>query len=46
VAGVRNIVPLNHPWVDAARRVGTNLGIGDKDLRRQMAAETAAPPKD
>jgi phosphofructokinase-like protein len=26
VAGKRKVVPLDHPWVKAARRVGTNLG--------------------
>jgi len=26
VAGQRKLVPLDHPWVMAARRVGTNLG--------------------
>src|SRR5580658_3325808 len=26
VAGKRKIVPLNHPWVEAARKVGTCLG--------------------
>lgn len=26
VAGQRKVVPLDHPWISAARRVGTNLG--------------------
>ena len=26
VAGKRNTVPLDHPWVKSARHVGTNLG--------------------
>ncbi len=26
VAGQRKVVPLDHPWIKAARRVGTNLG--------------------
>ena len=26
VAGKRKVVPLEHPWIKAARRVGTNLG--------------------
>ena len=26
VAGQRKLVPLDHPWISAARRVGTNLG--------------------
>ena len=36
VAGVRNTVPLSHPWVRAARRVGTNLGIPDDELRKRI----------
>jgi 6-phosphofructokinase 1 len=26
VAGKRKVVPIDHPWVESARRVGTNLG--------------------
>jgi 6-phosphofructokinase 1 len=26
VAGQRNLIPPDHPWITAARRVGTNLG--------------------
>jgi 6-phosphofructokinase 1 len=26
VAGQRKVVPLDHPWLDSARRVGTCLG--------------------
>jgi 6-phosphofructokinase 1 len=26
VAGRKKLVPLDHPWVESARRVGTNLG--------------------
>ncbi|MCG3209661.1 MAG: Pyrophosphate--fructose 6-phosphate 1-phosphotransferase [Anaerolineae bacterium] len=26
VVGKRKVVPLDHPWIDAARRVGTSLG--------------------
>ncbi len=26
VAGIRKVVPLDHPWVESARRVGTCLG--------------------
>lgn len=26
VVGKRKTVPLNHPWVDSARRLGTNMG--------------------
>lgn len=36
VAGVRNVVPLDHPWVGTARRVGTSLGIPDADLRKRI----------
>jgi 6-phosphofructokinase 1 len=34
VAGVRNMVPLDHPWIRSARMVGTNLGVTDAELRR------------
>jgi 6-phosphofructokinase 1 len=27
VAGNRKFVPLDHCWVESAKRVGTNLGI-------------------
>jgi 6-phosphofructokinase 1 len=26
VAGRKKLVPRDHPWVESARRVGTNLG--------------------
>jgi hypothetical protein len=26
VAGYKNLVPVDHPWVKTARSVGTNLG--------------------
>jgi 6-phosphofructokinase len=26
VAGSKKLVPLDHPWIESARRVGTNLG--------------------
>ena len=26
VVGKRKVVPLDHPWIESARRVGTNLG--------------------
>jgi 6-phosphofructokinase 1 len=29
VAGKRKLIPLDHPWIDSARKVGTNLGDGD-----------------
>jgi len=27
VVGKRRIVPLDHPWIESARRVGTCLGV-------------------
>lgn len=36
VAGVRNVVPLDHAWVKAARMVGTNLGVTDTDLKSRI----------
>jgi 6-phosphofructokinase len=38
VAGVRNVVPLDHPWISAARLTGTNLGIADAELQDRIAA--------
>ena len=38
IAGVRNIVPLDHPWLRAARMTGTNLGITDSELSRRFTA--------
>jgi len=26
VAGNKKLVPLNHPWLESARRVGVSLG--------------------
>ena len=26
VAGRKKLVPLDHPWIESARQVGTNLG--------------------
>ncbi len=26
VAGKRKVVPLDHPWIESARRIGTNMG--------------------
>ena len=26
IAGVKKRVPLDHPWIETARKVGTNLG--------------------
>ena len=37
VAGVRNVVPLDHAWVQAARMVGTNLGVTDRELKSRIA---------
>jgi 6-phosphofructokinase 1 len=36
VAGVRNVVPLNHTWIKTARMVGTNLGIPDDELKSRI----------
>lgn len=33
VVGFKNLVPLDHPWVQTARHVGTLLGVADADLR-------------
>jgi 6-phosphofructokinase 1 len=46
VAGVRNVVPLDHPWIRAVRMTGSSLGIGDKDLREQIEAFSAKRPRD
>jgi 6-phosphofructokinase 1 len=32
VAGVKKTVPLNHAWIDAARQVGTCLGVPDNEI--------------
>lgn len=36
VAGFKKRVPLNHSWVDSARRVGTCLGITEAELLKLM----------
>ncbi|MGD9546587.1 MAG: 6-phosphofructokinase [Candidatus Krumholzibacteriia bacterium] len=33
VAGVKNLVPLDHPWICTARRVGTHMGVSDDRFR-------------
>jgi 6-phosphofructokinase 1 len=33
VAGVRRTIPLDHPWLDAAMKVGTCLGVTRAELR-------------
>ncbi len=33
VAGVRRTIPLKHPWLDAAMKVGTCLGVSRSELR-------------
>ena len=38
VAGQKKLVPLDHPWVDSARRLGTCLGITDDDLLQLMGS--------
>ena len=37
VAGLRNVVPLDHLWIGAARMTGTNLGVGDRELKSLIA---------
>jgi len=36
VAGRKKLVPLDHHWIDTARRLGTCLGITDEELLRRM----------
>ncbi len=38
VAGRKKVVPLDHHWIDTARRLGTCLGITDEELLRRMGA--------
>jgi hypothetical protein len=37
VAGFKNLVPMDHPWVRTARQVGMHLGVGDAELRKLIA---------
>lgn len=37
VAGFKNLVPMDHPWVKTARQVGMHLGITDAELRKLIA---------
>ncbi len=37
VAGIRNEIPLDHPWIRTARMVGASMGIADAELKRRMA---------
>ena len=32
MAGFKKLVPLDHPWIDSARRLGTCLGVTDEEL--------------
>jgi 6-phosphofructokinase 1 len=41
VAGRKKLVTPDHPWVATARRVGTNLGISDQELRTLIQATQA-----
>jgi 6-phosphofructokinase len=41
VAGRKNRVPLDHCWLEAARKVGTHLGIDDQDLKKRIEAARA-----
>jgi len=50
VAGKRKLVPLDHPWVESARRVGTCLGelmifIGSTHVAAALAAPLGTPPR-
>lgn len=36
VAGKKKLVPLDHDWIDSARRVGTCLGVSDAALLELM----------
>lgn len=36
VAGRKKVVPMDHHWIDTARRLGTCLGITDEDLLQRM----------
>jgi 6-phosphofructokinase 1 len=38
VVGQKKLVPVGHPWVDSARRLGTCLGITDDELLQRMGA--------
>jgi ATP-dependent phosphofructokinase / diphosphate-dependent phosphofructokinase len=38
VAGRKKLVPLDHHWIDTARRLGTCLGITDEELLRRMGS--------
>jgi 6-phosphofructokinase 1 len=44
IVGVRNVVPLDHPWIEAALSVGTNLGVRDAELRALDAPDKPAQP--
>jgi 6-phosphofructokinase 1 len=36
VAGKKKLVPIDHDWIDSARRVGTCLGVTDDQLLELM----------
>ena len=36
VAGRKKLVPLDHHWIDTARRLGTCLGVTDEELLQLM----------
>jgi 6-phosphofructokinase 1 len=38
VAGKKKLVPLDHDWIDSARRVGTCLGVTDDTLLELMSS--------
>ncbi|MFO7655203.1 MAG: ATP-dependent 6-phosphofructokinase [Candidatus Krumholzibacteriia bacterium] len=44
VAGLKKLVPVDHPWIQTARRVGTSLGISDRELRERIEQGTTGLP--
>jgi 6-phosphofructokinase 1 len=46
VAGRKKLVPLDHHWIDTARRLGTCLGVTDEELLQRMRPEAATPGKE
>jgi len=46
VAGLRNVLPLDHPWVRSARQVGTCLGVTDPELLKMIEDYRPTPTLD
>ncbi len=38
VVGQKKLVPLDHHWIDSARRLGTCLGVADEELLQRMGS--------